>query len=660
MARPRPQLSITLPRNFTFHYTDGEQPKTPERELPTPRPPSPQAYRIRRHARPSVIPSSSEVLRISRRFQDVPIPTIETPEGSGQPRPTLHQCVTEPAEGLLAPVSSRRFMTAPRTPSGQSSLFGSSWASSENKDLGERISRPMSACSIASDSSDDSDFSSATSLSLSGSCTSPESDAPDVFTFSSSRKGKKKGRTPAVGETPVIIENSLPTKKITKWTPEMDKHLWTTYMKYLQDPTVTPFKMLPGSAPPLGVCHRVGREARRSWRGLKMMPSKLSEVTNSTYDKADDVSGNHSTRESPDTIRECRSGSNTPTAPSAVKAPSWPKSGPSTRRRLRHLCRRKNTIAPHYQRLMQSRSPSPFMSSSRSQSRLSRMSSPPSNRGLHNPLNTRDIQISLTTSTAASMQPDGPLAQLSKSGMEQDSSNEAWFNDPKVPWASPSAIPSDLNSDNRHLESAAELPRLGSPFGHHTWGPSRSRRQPRPTTPRTQSDAAPPNGPSLGSPVHLHSTFPYPSIQKRRAQNQLEDELSPGGADIRRNLLETLFPAPELSGRRRVRSRGFSLGDALSNGNDLARIFNPPTAFAQAQSSEMSDPTSMDSDLLTPPQVESSRRLGSPISGINRRPIRGRHVHCASLSSYAPNSFTSIDQRLEQIDQHVTRTSDLL
>ncbi len=55
------------------------------------------------------------------------------------------------------------------------------------------------------------------------------------------------------------------------WTKAMSDHLWATYVLYLQDPKVTPFRMGKSCIPPHGVCLRVAREARRSWKGAKAL-----------------------------------------------------------------------------------------------------------------------------------------------------------------------------------------------------------------------------------------------------------------------------------------------------------------------------------------------------------------------------------------------------
>ena len=654
MPRARPQLSITLPRNFTFHYTEGEEPKTPEQEIAIPVPQSPRpsnAYRFKRRSRPGVS-SIFQGNKDSMNSSDIPIPTIETPIVVEPTRPVVRQRATEPAEGYLAPFATRPFMTLPRTPILQQRrlALADGWNASIHQDLGDSITRPMSTCSLFSDSSDDSNGSLTSYPTGDGSCTSPESDAPDPFKFASVRKSKGK-KWASLARNDESIQQGLMTKQVrVHWTPEMDKHLWSVYHVYLQDPTVTPFKMLPGTAPPLGVCHRVAREAKRSWRGAKTSerPSALgsSPRHRDSCFKAATSFGRRP--DSPDTIRENRSGSNTPTRSTSAKAPVWPKSSSSTRRRLRHLCKRKPTIAPHYQRLLQSRSPSPFSSSlrtqSRSQSRLSEVSSPLETQS--SSFNTREVQLSLTTSTAGSMQPQGPLAQLASVNMTDSHPQRDWFNESPVPWASPTAIPSDvIDADvGGNEEPMLAPPILGSPFGYHTWGPSRSRQRVRPSTSRIQSSDASTLGPSLRSPVRFSDTFPYP--QKRRARYPLEDELSPGGSSMQQSLLDSLLERPAEGRHRRVRSRGFSLGD-VNTLSPLQSLFTPPHSQDGTANipdaipaSQMSDPTAPQTPIRT------IRRLGSPFHLVPGTPSRGSSRHLATMSLGGHEPFTSIGETL--------------
>lgn len=636
MPRNRPQLSITLPRNFTFHYTEGEEPKTPEQEnaIPAIAPSPPHAYKIKRRVRPTIQTSTETQARLTQQLQDAPIPTIVAPLNMEPHSSIVEHSAAEATERYLAPTAIRPFMTLPRprTPTIQRvQLSEYMRATPPPRDLGDFIIRPLSRCSITSDSSNESSGSLTSYPSVGGSCTSPESDPTDPFVLPSMRKFKPESKSNVLAMTK--MPRQPPNPNILKlppvyWTPEMDKHLWSTYMLYVQDPTVTPFKTLPGSVPPLGVCHRIARLARRTWRGA-------GQVLRSPPGDEKIVSP------------KLRSGSITPVS----TTPAWPKSSSSTRRRLRYLAKRKPTIAPHYQRLL--RSPSPFSSSS--QARSARASSPLCQE--QTAFDTRDIQFSLSTSTATTMQPNGPLAQLSQGNSVDPQQQSEPFDDPPVPWASPPAVPSsDLNQETPFPDVShdlsAEPPHLGSPFsGSRTWGPSRSRQHLRPTTPRAQSSQqASTIGPALKSPLRFSSRNPYPSINKRRAQHQLEDELSPGGSE-KHDLIEQLFGGHTEGRHRRVRSRGFSLGDV--RGDDrLESLF-------QQQSSEQQisqpPPETAQMSFLQPPQSgEPIRRLGSPfsITGSGSMPTRrpSRHLASASLSAFDTGSFTSIDQRIRQTD----------
>ena len=745
----RPQLSITLPRNFTFRFNDGEEFKTPGPEEVAPFAPRP-VYRVKRRARASIIPSdvlASTCLTTSEDpapiTEDVPLPSIELSTSSANAPPALHPCHTELQAGFLSPRIARRTMELPRTPSAQPVSQVVDWDKSGQKELGESISRPMSVCSILSDSSDDSDTGSEDHMSLGGSCTSPESDSGDPFT---SAIPWKKSPIP-FAESGLNIKKEVQGKgkatepKPVNWTTKMDTHLWTCYQIYIQDPTHTPFKLIPGSPPPLGVCHRVTRRARTTWPGEKVSTHVSSVLANP------DTSERKSTTDregSPDTLKAERSGSTTPTARPAKKLPPWPKSNASTRRRLRELCRRKATMPAHYQRLLQSRSPTPFASSPRPQSRSSRLSSPHNDPMQTPTFQTDELQMSLITSTARSMQASGPLAELARSSPRHDE----WFNDPNVPWASPAPVPSEVDHpmededpepslphfrspsgshswgpirSRQHMRptlsglvsnvgvsaSSAQgidnsgaieamvlagirapfgphtwsprqlrqspystapttqwqfdaqgnslhgrpnytdlgqaLPQLRSPFGNQTWGPSRSRQPARPSTPVSQVDMRT-QVPEPTTPVRFHGTFPHAINQKRRAQNQLEDEMSPGGTDLNKDILQDPCAIGPGSSRR-VRIRGATTGGVNIQElmPDLFRIPNHPPASLTMSS-----------------QVDPPRLLASPFSGINPRPSLSprRHVPSLSLPSFDAQGFSSIDQLVHQAVSEGTQAQD--
>ncbi|KAL9101785.1 MAG: hypothetical protein Q9163_003004 [Psora crenata] len=252
------------------------------------------------------------------------------------------------------------------------------------------------------------------------------------------------------------------------------------------------------------------------------------------------------------------------------------------------------------------------------------------------------------------MQPDGPLAQLAVGNhrLSQQFGNE-WFNEPPVPFASEISIPSDVILESDHdnttsMPNAAETPRLGSPFGYHTWGPSRSKQRLCPSTPRLLSSDAVTGIPSLRSPLRMYDTMPYPGIHKRRARHQLEEELSPGGSNMQKDLTDGLFDSPTEGRHRRVRSRGFSLGD-VKDQNPLATLFTPPEPNDRPMSSD--DAIDSSSSALVPKTpTEPVRRLDSPFHGVAPRPTRRapRHMSTMSLGAYDLSMFSSIGETLGQ------------
>ena len=640
MAGERPAYS-TVPHGFHFHYSDGP-PKTPERdapgENPAERPPSARGFRVKRRSRPRINTSiSSQTSEIMAGLQDTPLPSIEISDQQDD----IHVPqfgTTGQTERFLSPLQPRS-MTVPRTPSAQVTSFISDWTPSQRNDIGKSIARPDSAFSSLSDSSDDSVMSSEGGFSYGGSCTSPESDAPDPFTFNT--PVKMAVETPGTAES--FAASAIPKGgSKPRWTKEMDNHIWAVYMTYLNDPTVTPFKTLPGCPPPVGVCHRVAREARRSWKGGRIFTQTQS--TGRVKQLLRDGS--------PDTVTE-RSGSATPTSHFNQKHLAWPGSGSATRKRFRELCKRKASIAPHYQRMLQSRSPSPFLGNNQAGLHSTRAGSPFNNRDA---FATREVAVSLSTSTASSMRPNAPLSRLSTQ------QNVEWFNDPDVPWASPPAIPSDIDTG---MEATGNTTgNLGSPFtGSHTWGPSNSRRRERPSIAPLHLESAP-SVPRLRSPIHFASvprgSAPVglvPRTPKRPAQTELEDEQSDNKAQSRRTRFEDLFGENIQSARRRLRARGMSLEDRFgpTNGLNMAgpdqrsgfATVGPSSTHARPSSS----PMSIDHDPFVSGAGEDPiKRLGSPFAGIGSRPTRARvrHISSHSLSSYNPDGFGSIDQRLDQ------------
>ncbi len=677
MAPARPHLSITLPRNFTFHYKDGQGPKTPEREkTETPSPCPPPIYRIKRRPRQSITLLGTQNLENTQdHAHEIVLPTIETTEPVEPARPSFLQRASAPVEGYLNPAAMDCQLPLPTTPTAQvASLRGQApdlpgWRDRSELTPSEYTSRPMSSCSDLSTSSESSNGTWRSFPSLGGSCTTPDSEAPEPFGMSFPLKRKGKVR-PAINTDDPALPGTEQQKhasgkyKKAVWTENMDNHLWATYLSYLQDPTVTPFKMLPGTAPPIGVCYRVAREAKKTWRPTKQSLDTIFEgglqgpyAGKQTSRNVDGIAEADTRTKSPDTIKACRSGSNTPTVP-ATKVYQWPESSSATRRRLIELCKSKPTIAPHYQRLM--RSPSPVVShTSSSRSLSSRLSTPaPRRPSSMARFTTRDIGLSLITSTSDTMQPDGALAQLARvsSNTTEESHDNEWFNNPVQPTSTSAASSGQEGLGIDGVEAGSGLPRLGSPFGFHTWGPSYtrdSRSYIRSTSPRALSDDSSVLGPTLRSPVQMHHPFPLPPVLKRRAQHLLEEELSPGGTDIGSTAIEDMFGAPAEGSHRRVRSRGFSLGDITGDGRTTS-IFTPPTTFDQVNSSEFGETATFGSALTPPAAPPIVRRLGSPFSfegpssDMATSPTEHRHTSSNTFprSSHDLNFASSIDERL--------------
>ncbi|KAH0551062.1 hypothetical protein GP486_007588 [Trichoglossum hirsutum] len=674
MPPVRPKLSITLPRNFTFHYTDGQDPReqptgqeTEARQAPSTRP-----YRIRPRHRPGIVVTHPEgQSNPTLLLQDVARPTIEVPgtTASGPPH-SMKESSPELAEGFLAPAPSRpRFFTPPKTPLAKiltafdrDTSEKTQWGES-NSNHGESIHRPDSACSGFSDSSNSSSDSLISFPSEGGSCTSPETEDTFAFPGYSAEKRRESRRTmpmqPDYANRRIRGRKGHGSKRV-KWTEEMDNHLWKTYTLYRHDPQVTPFFVQPGGVPPLGVCCRVAREAKRSWRGQKLPLSSIEESSGTSNDSRgkqilrdvqDETNAVRTGADSPDTLTDIKSGSSTPTASSEPQkqllASKWPGTESATRRRLRKLCKSKFSPSPQKEQLLRPRSTTPFR-----QSRAT-FSSVGWDRG--RATFTRDMAYSLTTSTSATMHPDGSLAQLSRESMQR---NEDWFGRPLDRPANQQSQTLQFGLGIGGFESMSTRARLGSPFDDRT--------SVRPPPSRGQPDSSEYAAGELKSPLTLTEPLPYTTAVKRRAQHQLEDELSPGGTDMRVNFFEELFGAPAETSHRRVRSRGFSLGD-VTRGSRLPSMSTPPTMYDRMNSSQFSNLASLQALASNGQTGSPPLRLGSPfaddysssqrarapahettttsgLAELGRQQYIGRH----SLHSLGFEPPLSIEQRLDE------------
>ncbi|KAJ5884565.1 hypothetical protein N7504_012137 [Penicillium tannophilum] len=592
------QLSRTLPKNFTFPSLSADEPKTPERpstHIDVPPPPR-HSFSSCRLPRVRVRSGTDVCARMDLdlfRFQglhDLPLPSIEVGQSNA---PLELSPAAQPGndERYLAPPRQRMvFKTPPAQIRGTSFESGDeaqAWPSWDQTPMPHNFERPGSACSDMSDSSVESIETFASRASVGGSCSSVESDIFDSYFPLEFTKETQ------------MSSPSLPKKKVQRsqvkdkiFSREMDNHLWNTYQMYLQDPTMTPFKMTPGSIPPLGVTSRVARRARKTWENKKL------RMGQSLFIKASD-----------------RSGSSTPKAIDDSKTP-WPKSDSKTRHRLKMLCRRKFSIMPHYQRMMQSCSPEP---------------APDMGNGAYQPDNstaygTRDLGVSLVTSYDPT-----PLTQLAEAPVPE--SKTEWFNNP---------VQNNVEShvvqpSNNHLNvEPCNIPRLGSPFVYSTWGPGNSgsavesvpisaRREtmPAPTRARrnTHFDMTPREQDDVFSPKARIDRDPSDEEVHQRLNTYLRD-----------NKVQDIG-----HGRVRIRSRGATTG-AADRSRDVSQLFSPPSSLnsSQIEPEENTPTTKPPVNPLLNLGGEHIKRLGSPfkVEGqFKRRTTPGRFIrHAPSLS----------------------------
>ncbi|KAH7171072.1 hypothetical protein EDB81DRAFT_837619 [Dactylonectria macrodidyma] len=264
------------------------------------------------------------------------------------------------------------------------------------------------------------------------------------------------------------------------WTKPMSQHLWSTYMMYLQDPKVTPIRLGKSGIPPHGVCLRVAREAKRSWKGSKL--------------KA---------------MADPESGSTTPTGQSSGTFVQWPHTCAATRAHLRELCKvNARTSARNQQYLAPS--PTPFGKSAvRFWNRRSAPARSPS------VFSGQDMVMSLAVSTSDSMQLQGPLAQLTSSRPDPQTDLEPEELPPPPSYTE--AFPPFPGHEPLESERAP----LASPFTTRSYGPSSSSSLPSSfvidSDLHRQSHTTGPRR-ALKSPVRLTRSR---STQKRRSKQPL-------------------------------------------------------------------------------------------------------------------------------------------
>jgi hypothetical protein len=624
MDPERPHLSITLPRNFMFHYHDRQLLRTPEpdsqpEELLPPPPPR-QMLKVRRR-RTTFVPSH-DLNELNNANDIMPIPTIEGPELHSDVSTDLPVFHSNMDYDYLSPkVTFGRMLSPPKTPVAQMGSLSNfdgpqSWSEMDLSSQSETSSRPTSSSGF-SDSSVSSRDSFESFPSLGGSCTSPEDETTDPFTFASPSPKFPQLLSPLPAFQPRPIKK---LKLRATFNEDMDYHLWMTYMRYLQDPTVTPFKALPSTVPPNGVCHRVARLARKTWKGGKV---------SSTVARMRSVSRYGSRCSTPDTIKPLKSGSSTPVPSTNKPYPRFPEEK-QTRKRLRYLARQKPTLSAHYQRLLH-RSPSPFQSSSpesagRKDSTEATALSSPFSQGATT-FSTRDMNVSLTASTATSMQFGNPLSQLTSDAtprpVEHDRAN----------------MRSSAHQKSQSLHIGLGLGNvITSSFQSMSQITGRNMKQPNARTWHAPS----PRPSKLGSPLQLHAPKPISRPFKRRALHNLETQARNRG----NSFIDQVFGAPAESSHRRVRSRGFSLGDMCEGARRLPLSTSGPpelNPFATTGSSSLASPELSPelSPAVSTAQAygENTVRLGSPFIG------RPNHTFPRTSTSYGFEPPASFEQR---------------
>ncbi|KAF7545141.1 hypothetical protein G7Z17_g9399 [Cylindrodendrum hubeiense] len=458
--------------------------KTPEPttqgDAQPPSPPRPR-FRIKRRNASNLNAPTQQFLA-SVAAADIPIPSIEEPRvldedmaGGMYPMSQLSDMDDMPLTPLGVP---ERMFSPPKTPApglvpSLSPKQYPRWSinstiSSLESSPDYESSRPSTAHSTHTSTSLLSYFS--ISSEELNQCVSPDTEQADLVGELSSADDADK----TIKAQPSAASRGKLRR--APWTKPMSQHLWFTYMMYLQDPKVTPIRLGKSGIPPHGVCLRVAREAKRSWKGSKSQA-----------------------------IADSKSGSTTPTGQSSGTFVQWPHTCAATRAHLRELCKvNARTSARNQQYLAPS--PTPFgKSAARFWNRRSAPARSPS------VFSGQDMVMSLAVSTSESMQLQGPLAQLTKS--QPDPQPEELPPPPTYTEAFP-PFPG-------HEPLESDRAPLASPFTTRSYGPSSSsslpssfvidadlQRQSHTTGPRR----------ALKSPVRLTRSR---STQKRRSKQPL-------------------------------------------------------------------------------------------------------------------------------------------
>ncbi|KAH7627264.1 hypothetical protein B0T09DRAFT_359646 [Sordaria sp. MPI-SDFR-AT-0083] len=452
---------VTVPRDFCYavavEFPDAsEGPKTPINPFPKdvdfpqiPSPPRPR-LKVKRRTTSSQLAASQQFLA-SVAAADLAVPSIEEPESDPEDF-TMRPFSSEPYQDSLSlqiPRARAYSDAGPKTPVSTTMALppltpcrypdwtvGSTSSFESTPEDDDDISRPSTSQSTQTSDSFPSQWSHLSEEDDSDECDfeSASLDGKDTLHYFSTTDLVEFGDEPTETLQPSFTTTTpketnpkpKPSRKKIPWTKPMNDHLWSYYSLYLQDPKVTPFRMGKNCIPPEGVCARVAREAIRTWRGSKAQKSTVGEI-----------------------------------AEGAGTFMRWPHTQAATRAQLRELCRQKAAAAAKNHRFL-SRSVTPMQSvqTPRAQGRFA----------------TGDMSMSLTLSTSEHMQPQGPLAQLTRSSLS--------IFEALAPPLEPTPIP---QRQPNHVDQGPERGRLGSPlFG------------PQPMTSGEADDQEPPQPRSYG------------------------------------------------------------------------------------------------------------------------------------------------------------------
>lgn len=603
--------SSTLPRGLRH---DSNMPRTPEpTEMGDGQLPSPPRlrFKLKKRNASSHLHAPTEQFLASVAAADVPIPSVEEPdfvitdEVMFDDLPKIRLQEDDNNLDIYQQFRARPF-SPPKTPALE---LGSSYSAARypNWSLGSTWDRDLESSSEYESSRPSTAFSTQTSSSLFSqfSHASEEDDclSPDVDrgTFNLSdwhNNGDVTKRKP----------------RRAPWTKAMSSHLWSIYMLYLQDPKVTPFHMGKSCIPPDGVCARVAREAKRSWKGSKHAPA------------------------------DTKSGSCTPTAEPHKPYVEWPHTVAATRAHLRELCRMKASFK-HGRTSYQN--PAPFNQAAHR--RWNRRSTPARSPST---FSAQDMSMSLTLSTSETMQPQAPLALLTSTQTE--------------PFPELSNIP-DASIDPFTDGPTTARAHLGSPFLAKSYGPSTSKSLAETVNPQRQSQTVGP-GKLLGSPARLIRS--RSGTQKRRSVMDLNDQ------SRKRPSLSAALWGPTLDTADPLRKDANGALFSSTNLSESDKLFIPRTATADPfpSSSTLAQAFGAYADIKTPPQTSSSipGRLGSPFPtsqtshsfpnrlsqpvnfnlSVLRRPF-ATVQQTSNSGSEASSTHSSLSSRLAYIDQRL-------